>query len=291
MKSLLDYILENRRVYFGIHNPNYNQCVILAGGAASGKGNIQKLIDITGKVFDVDELKKKYIKLAKADILPDTYDYDLAKPEDCARLHQIIKDKGWKGKERSNFFKGNSNPEHLGNVIFDMVSDNYEDIEDVVCQAKGSGYTVTIVWVVTPIGVAITNNAIRGIGDKSKRRSVPDYVLKSGHAGAYSTICDILNNKYKVINEFIDNVWIGFGNGWGYVEDPIAASSPVIRIKKDNDNNFIFNQEQIDSYLNTMPQINYDKLNRALTSSKPYEKEQAEMFIKLTSGIDKSKLR
>lgn len=291
MKSLIDYILENRRIYFGHHNPNYNQCVILAGGAASGKGNVQNLIDITGKVFDVDELKKKYIKLARAGVLPDTYDYDLAKPEDCAKLHQIIKEKGWKGKERNNFFKGNNNPDRLGNVIFDMVSDNYEDIEDAVCQAKGSGYTVTIVWVVTPISIAITNNAIRGINYKDNRRSVPDDILQKGHSGAYSTMCNLFTNKYKVINEFIDAAWIAFGGGWGYIQDPVTAASPVIPITKDSENNFKFKQSVVDKYLKSIPEINYNKINRALKSRIPFEKERAERFIELAVGFDKTKLK
>lgn len=62
---LINFLFERRTINFGAANPNYNQCVILAGGAASGKGFIQNKINLVGKVFDVDELKTTYKKNGK----------------------------------------------------------------------------------------------------------------------------------------------------------------------------------------------------------------------------------
>lgn len=294
MISLLEYILENRVVNFGGANANYNQCVILAGGAASGKGFIQTRIALTGKVFDVDELKKKYQKMAKAGIFKDDYDYDLRKPEDVARLHEKVKETGLKKNERKNFWRERSNKhqEHssglLPNVIFDMVSDDIEDVIDVVSQAKGSGYNVTLVWVVCNEHTAETNNALRGIGNKEDARMVPDNILAKGHSGAYKTITDLFDNKYPEVNEFIDIAWIAFSAGHFRDLSGEYESSPVIKVKKQN-NKFVFDKSKVDKFLETQQPIDYEKLNKSLHKT-GYAKEKANKFIEM-NDVDKSLLK
>lgn len=265
MISLLDYILEKRLIGFEGASPKYGECVILAGGAASGKGFIQDRIDITGKVFDVDELKKKYIKMAKAGIFNDNKTYDLTNPDDVAELHQKVKETGLKKNERKNFWNQRSakNNEHssglLPNVIFDMVSDNINDIMDVVSMAKANGYHVTLVWVVCNKETAIMNNAVRGIDAPNKARRVPDEILNKGHEGAYKTIIDLLSNKYPYVNEFIDIAWCGLSAGWGRILDSKYEKNIVFKFKKSpTDNMFSFDKSLIDSFLNVQQPINYD---------------------------------
>lgn len=307
MKSLLDYILEQRTIGFGEYTPDYGQCVILAGGAASGKGFIQNKIDMTGKVFDVDELKKKYQKMAKAGIFKDDYDYDLTKPEDVARLHQKVKDVGLKGKERKHFWKdrdGNGGDKRhssglLPNVIFDMVSDDIKDVLEVVAQAKGSGYKVTLVWVLCNKDVAKVSNIIRGIDKKGKARSVPDSVIEKGHNGAYKTMTDLLGNKYPDVNEFIDIAWLGFSSGWGRMLDSEHEKSPVLKIKKGADNKFVFNKSLVDDFLKVKQPINYDIDDKDHVSLKSFRDgkrgefgiKKYEKFTQLADDFDESKMK
>lgn len=297
MKNLIDYILENRVVNFGSANANYGQCVILAGGAASGKGFIQNKITITGKVFDVDELKKKYQKMAKAGIFKDDKEYDLTNPDDVAELHKKVKETGLKSKERNAFWKErkgeNGDKKHssglLPNVIFDMVSDDIKDVEEVVSMAKGNGYFVTLVWVVCNKDTAVTNNTLRGIGDKSEARKVPDEILDKGHNGAYKTITDLFDNKYPEVNEFIDIAWCGFSAGHYRELSSEFASSPIIKVKKKN-NKFAFDKSKIDSFLKTQQPIDYDRLNKDLKKS-GYAKEKAEKFVEMNKDVDNDKVK
>ena len=295
MKNLIDYILENRVVNFGTANPNYGQCVILAGGAASGKGFIQNKITITGKVFDVDELKKKYQKMAKAGIFKDDKEYDLTNPDDVAELHQKVKETGLKSKERNSFWgerqrKGDKHSSGLlPNVIFDMVSDDIKDVEEVVSMAKGNGYFVTLVWVVCNKDTAVTNNTLRGIGDKSEARKVPDEILNKGHNGAYKTITDLFDNKYPEVNEFIDIAWCGFSAGHYRELSPEFAGSPIVKVKKKN-NKFVFDKAKIDSFLKTQQPVDYNRLNKDLKKS-GYAKEKAEKFVEMNKDVDNDKLK
>lgn len=251
--SLLDFLVENRVVNFGSANPNYNQCVILAGGAASGKGTIQQKIDITGKVFDVDELKKQYLKMRHK--FNDDKDYDMADPDDTAKIHEIVKQYGWKDKTRSSYMQHQENVKNdkdlrLGNVIYDIVCDDIKDLEQIAYLAKNIGYNVTIVWVVTNTDVAKINNACRGIGDKKKRRRVPDAILEKGHKGAHKTMSDFFNNKYEYLNDYVDAAWVGFGSGIARIQPKKYIDSPVRKIKKSNDGYWNFDQSMVDDYKN-----------------------------------------
>ncbi len=309
MKNIIDYILERKTIGFGEANPKYGQCIILAGGAASGKGFIQKRIDMQGKVFDVDELKHKYQRLAKAGVFDDTYDYDLTNPEDTGRLHQKVKETGMKHKQRDNFWseRENKSSRHssglLPNVIFDMVSDDIKDVEEIVTKAKGSGYNVTIVWVVCNKQTAITSNTIRGIDRKGKARSVLMSALEKGHAGAYKTMVDILSNKYPELNEFIDGFWIGYSSGWGRkLSDKYVIStkngdeeSPVFKVNKDDNNKFNFNKSELDSFINTQQPIDYQLLkkiknDKSNSQQSQYNKKKLDKFIEMSPDFKQEKL-
>lgn len=257
--SLIDFLFERRTINFGTANPNYNQCVILAGGAASGKGFIQHKINLQGKVLDVDELKSQYKKMVSKGIIDDK-EYDLANKEDCNELHQKIKGKGWDDKRKHHLFdtdkhKQEGSEKRLPNVIFDMVSKDVKDIEEVLGYVVPMGYTVTIVWVVTNTDTAAMNNELRGIGSIKKRRSVPDEVLRKGHAGAYKTMTDFLSNKYENLNQFIDFFWIGFGTGFGRKMEEKYEKSPVEKIKK-VDGKWQFDKNMVDDFMKEQQPFN-----------------------------------
>lgn len=95
--TLADYIiLEDRVVKFGKQvGPHYGQCVVLAGGAGSGKGYITKhYFGTEFKIFDVDELKKMYMKMQAKSLIDDKKEYDLKNTDDVSSLHYKVRDCG-----------------------------------------------------------------------------------------------------------------------------------------------------------------------------------------------------
>lgn len=259
MKSLTQYILEKQNVNFGASNPSYNQCVILAGGPASGKGYVKDLkLLLNFKTVDVDEMKKQYIKLQeRGKIKDDDYSYDFKKAEDVFRLHMKVKNKGWKTKQRTNFWKSQEvsarkNDLHLPNILWDMVSDDPDDVYEIIRYAKPLGYKITLIWVCANMETAKAANKMRD-------RTVPDSVLHAGHAGAYKTIEEILRNKYKTITDGIDTAWIVFSAGYKRMLTGWFKDNPVIKIKKDQEGDFDYKYE--------------DNVNKFLTKQMPEDPE------------------
>ena len=247
MQSLVNYILEKQSINFGSAKSNYGQCIILAGGPGSGKGYVKEhriLADF--KSVDVDELKKMYIKLQKAGKIKDDEQYDLGNEEDVSKLHMKVKERGWKNKQREHFWndhKAHANGAHLPNILWDMVSDDIKDIEEILKYAKPIGYNVTIVWVCCNMDTAREGNAKRD-------RRVSDAVIKKGHEGAYKTMMELFDNRYPEISKQIDNAWIALSAGYGRMLDKQYKNEPVIKIKKDDEGKFNFNQKQtIDDFL------------------------------------------
>lgn len=209
MKDIKSFILEKKAVNFGSAKSNYGQCVILAGGAGSGKGFIKdnKILG-SFKSVDVDEMKKMYIKLQKAGKIDDKYDYDLSKAEDTFKLHAAVKDHGWKGKQRKLFWdQRNTDTKNLPNILWDMVSDDPEDVLEIIKYAKPCGYNITLVWVCCNVETAKQ-------GNQHRERRVSEETLEKGHKGAYKCITEILSNKYPIITEGIDTAWIALSAGY-----------------------------------------------------------------------------
>ena len=284
MKKLLDYILENTVVGFGRKTPQYGECIILAGGPGSGKGFIKNIIDADFKTFDVDELKVKYVKMLKQGKLNDELkDFDWSKPEDVTDLHMRVKDHGWKDKQINLIFRNKYNTEKeannskiLPNILFDRVSGKIEDITEIATRAKTLGYNVTVVWVLCNIDIAKINNQVRD------RRVSEEDVLIPNHKAAYKTLTDLFNNKYPNFNDFIDNAWIGYSAGFGRKLGGKYEKSPTIKIRKDNDGKWIFNQkEMVDAFLNEKQPIDYVNIKRLLNLGSGKRYKMAKEFVKL----------
>ena len=245
MKSLLKFILEKQSINFGSARSNYGQCIILAGGPGSGKGFIKdNKILATFKSVDVDDLKKQYIKMQKAGKIDDKYNYDLSKSEDTEKLHSKVKEHNWKKKHRTNFWgQRNENNSNLPNILWDMVSDDPEDVLDVIKYAKPVGYNITLVWVCCNMETAKE-------GNQHRERRVPDEILEKGHKGAYKCITDILQNKYQLITDGIDAAWIAFSPGYKRMLTKEYENDAVLKIKKDSEGKFDYNKKDfVDNFL------------------------------------------
>ena len=244
MQSLYEYILEKKSINFGNAKSNYGQCIILAGGPGSGKGYVKDhriLADF--KSIDVDKLKEMYMKMQEKGKIDDPKKYDLGNTKDVGELHMKVKERGWKNKQREHFWKDHQSGAHLPNIVWDMVSDDIKDIEEILKYAKPIGYNVTLVWVCCNMDTARE-------GNQKRDRHVDDNVIVKGHKGAYKTMMELFSNKYPKVNEAIDNAWIAFSAGWGRMLKKEFEKDPVIKIKKDDEGNWDFEQKSmVDNFL------------------------------------------
>ena len=284
MKHLLDFINENTVIGFKKKTPTYGECIILAGGPGSGKGFIKNKIDADFKTYDVDELKKTYIKMLNQGKLNDELkNFDFKNPEDVTELHMRVRDHGWKEKQINLIFRNKYNTEKeannsklLPNLLFDRVSGKIEDITEIATRAKTLGYNVTLVWVLCNLEVAKINNKVREryVDEKS--------VLLPNHKAAYSTLTDLFNKKYPNFNDYIDTAWIGYSAGFGRKLDGKYEKSPIIKVKKDNEGNWIFNQEEmVDSFLKEKQPIDLDSVKRLLNIGSGKRYKMAKEFVKI----------
>lgn len=284
MKHLLDFINENTVIGFKRKTPTYGECIILAGGPGSGKGFIKNIIDADFKTYDVDELKQKYIKMLNQGKLNDELkDFDFKNPEDVTELHMRVMDHGWKEKQINLIFRNKYNTEKeannsklLPNILFDRVSGKIEDITEIATRAKTLGYNITVVWVLCNLEVAKINNKVR------ERYVDEEKVLIPNHKAAYSTLTDLFNNKYPNFNDYIDNAWLGYSAGFGRKLDGKYEKSPTIKVKKDNEGNWVFNQEEmVDSFLKEKQPIDLDSIKKLLNLGSGKRYKMAKEFVKI----------
>ena len=244
MKDIISFILEKKAVNFGSAKSNYGQCVILAGGPGSGKGFIKdnKILG-SFKSIDVDEMKKMYIKLQKAGKIDDKYNYDLSKADDTFKLHAVVKKHGWKNKQRKYFWdQRNTDTKNLPNILWDMTCDDPEAVLEIIKYAKPAGYNITLVWVCCNIETAKQ-------GNQHRDRRIPEDKLVEKHKDVYKCITDILSNKYPIITEGIDNMWIAFSAGYKRMLTDKFKKDEVLKIKKNDEGQFIFDKEFVDDFL------------------------------------------
>ena len=283
MKSLLDFIIEAKSITFGgsgATKETYGNCIILAGGPGSGKGFIKSKILCKYKNVDVDDLKKSYIALAKAGkIAGDNGDYDLKNPDNVSDIHSKVKERGWKNKQREAFWnqralKDERSSGLLPNILFDMVSGDIKDVEEVVKKAKEMGYSTTIIWV-------LCNKQTASIGNKIRERQVHEKIIDTGHAEAYKTMSDLFANKYPKVTKMIDRGWIGFSAGYGRYLLPKYEHEPVVKVKKSTDDKFTIDKGLIDGFLKDKMPIDYAFVNKKLKSHNDKDVKQVKDWIKV----------
>lgn len=217
-----DYLRENTELleklitFGGKAYPKFGQVVILAGGAGSGKGfQIENLLGIEGKKFDVDELKKLAIKSDKfAKRIKDETGYELSKfnlrnPDNVGKVHEILSDVyGLPDKNQQATFASilTADPERKPNLIFDVTLKGMRKLETISRNVRELGYApenVHIVWVVNNIDVAIKQN-------KERSRVVPDEILMDTHEGVALTMRKILGMGDKITKYMNGDIWLTF---------------------------------------------------------------------------------
>ena len=204
----------------------FGQVVILAGGAGSGKGfSADKFLDTSSyKKFDVDELKKFVIAVAKKQGNTELANLDLRNSDDVLKLHQYVSDKGLDSKVFQNVVNSikSSRSKELPNLLFDVTLKNLKTISGRLDVLTDIGYkpeNVHIVWVLADYSVAIEQN-------KSRERVVPEDIVFQTHTGAAETMRNIIAGDlpknvdgeiYVIFSDKRLSVAMGSSNKNGYV--------------------------------------------------------------------------
>ena len=181
-------------------NKKFGNVIILAGGAASGKGFvISNLLDIQGKVMDPDALKaaalkapglrQKVEKALKTTLTAATF----KNPEMVTKLHLFLADDIKLVDRNQNAILSSialQPADRLPNLIFDTSLARYSKLDGLCTTVKELGYAaenIHVVWVLTPIEVAAELN-------KKRSRTVSDEVQIGNHTGASSTMQQVLTS-------------------------------------------------------------------------------------------------
>lgn len=223
-EAFMAQVLEDRVVKFnGQVYPKFGQCVVMSGGGGSGKGySLNRYIPIDAKHMDVDHFKEMYIKLlnkpnsnvAKSDLRklanPESSGeelYNMSDPANTTKLHDIIKGRGWKQKERNNFFHKDTtrDPSRLPNVILDVTGSEPNNLTEIAKMAKECGYQTTLAWVVTSRDRAIANALGRD-------RQLYQHVFHNAHNDIMSELPDYITDE---AGQYFDFAWLIFNSSVG----------------------------------------------------------------------------
>ena len=218
-ESLMEELLKEGKVvtFDGKINPDSGWIVVMAGGSGSGKGFVfDTLVPFHGKKLDPDELKPYVIKtseiigdriifkdgseinLEDAGVYPP---YNMKNDKFVSLIHNHPLTKRLKKQQKDTLYRAASmsNSSRRPNIIFDTTLDELSKIEAIVDTYKPLGYKIAVVYVFTPIDVAVTQNALRS-------RQVPKAVLLEIHRGVYKTLPMLISDKPLVSQ--IDEIWV-----------------------------------------------------------------------------------
>lgn len=184
-----DYQQLDEKLIMYNQGKRYGQVVFLAGGAGSGKGFAQKEFMEADKfkVFDVDELKKLFIKVRDLNM-------DLRNSQDVFDLHMMVKKSGVKDARLNLLAKSLSqskSKDTLPNLMFDVTLKEIEDIKEMMPMLNALGYdakNIHVTWVLTDYYVAVKAN-------QERDRVVPDDILLQTHVGASKTMASIIKGQ------------------------------------------------------------------------------------------------
>jgi len=222
--------LEEKLIMYN-QGKRYGQVVFLAGGAGSGKGFASSnfMEGDKFKIFDVDELKKLFIKVRDLDM-------NLRNPEDVASLHQMVKDSGVREKRLLKLamsLSQSKSKETLPNLMFDITLKELEDIKEMMPYLSSLGYDakdIHVTWVLTDYYVAVKAN-------QERSRVVPDDILLKTHVGASKTMSDIIKGKLpRGVNGEVRVILNNRENTIPYTDDsgkPIKGSGSKKMVVKD----------------------------------------------------------
>ena len=213
--------LEEKLIILG-GDKKYDQVIILAGGAGSGKGFAQRhfmsaanykiidtdamkfaLINLGKKINDHEKSKeptKKYgqkyeeVKPTFKAILAYVQSMKLKDPKNTATLHALVGDMGADDKQIINMFLPFTGTRSvLPNLLFDRTLKNEKAVIETTSFALNAGYkpeNIHVVWVLTNYRIALKRNKQR------LERRVYNDILFATHAGAADTMLNIVFKDY-----------------------------------------------------------------------------------------------
>jgi hypothetical protein len=213
---LKDQISEKLITFGGKAYPKFGQIVILAGGAGSGKGFVlSNLLGIEGNTMDVDALKalaigsEKFAKRVKDETGQDIKNFNLRKPENVSKLHEILADIYGitKANERRIFASALAAPsDRKPNLIFDVTLKDMSKLEKITRNVSELGYdksNIHLVWVVNDVNVAMKQN-------RERSRVVPEEILMATHEGASLTMRKLVDADTKLSRYMDGDIWFAF---------------------------------------------------------------------------------
>lgn len=200
---------------------NYGQVVFMAGGAGSGKGfSLANFMDQHKfKVFDIDELKTAFIKMAEIQRKGGKYttkdgdeketrqrpqaDFSgfdaeddpnfLKKGKNVSKVHQALYDKGSSEAKKDTLFRAleGQQKEKLPNLIFDITLRHMKHVDKAIPILRELGYdtkNIHLSWVLADYSVALEQN-------KQRDRRVADDIVLDSHEGAAENMFDIIHDN------------------------------------------------------------------------------------------------
>jgi hypothetical protein len=234
MSALNEYLVS----FGGNKTPNNGQIIILAGGGGSGKSFVlTKLLDIQGKVIDVDKIKELLLKLPQDSKLNQKFkqyngktlsNVNLRNPNDTSELHYFADKNKLYDKTLNNLYNSikNQGIDKKPNLIFDITLANLEKFEMISRFARMCGYPIEnihLVWVLTDFKEAVKLN-------KTRERVVKDEIIYNAHKKVAKNIFYLLDaNQYtqKFMNGDIfvvfnvpkvDTNYVNSKFGGGYID-------------------------------------------------------------------------
>lgn len=227
-----DFINEALITFGGKAYPKYDNVVILAGGAGSGKGfQLSNLLGIEGKILNVDDLKTRAVDIAnraenlqkdsvlvnriKTETGIDLTQLDFKNPSDVNNLHIAIKKIDLDNNLKNTLINSIRDYQYKPNLIFDVTLSDMEDLEKITKQCREMGYApenIHIVWVINSIEVAIDQN-------NKRSRVVPAHILLNTHQGAATTMRRILELGDIAKSSFDGDIWFTFNKFVKNAED------------------------------------------------------------------------
>lgn len=257
-------VINEKRVVTFSNNvyPNFGWCVILSGGGGSGKGYaLNHSVPIDGKVINVDDFKKLYVKMHGNNINGEKY--NSLNPDHVNYIHRQVRNARFKGKYINNIMNDKTHDiERLPNIILDMTGRNpKEDIVDIARQAKRIGYKVSLVWVIANRHEAILRNLMRD-------RRVPDNVLHKIHNELASKMPSFITD-YRTPT-IINEIWLLFNSTEGIEFSDLSgkeAKNCAVKLIKSNNGFNIPDSvwQRLKRYLGKN-ESNYDDLKTYMSS-------------------------
>ena len=201
--KFLQYLTEKLIVINGTKGKKYGNVIILAGGAASGKGfAVANFMEGNlYKIRDIDEVKTLFLKIAELkDKYPEIRGLDLSRADDVGKLHQFITLKKIKNKTFDLLMK-DVRPGQLPNILFDITfrdlkAANFHWIKMMIDELGYNPLDINLVWILTDYTLAVKQNR-----DPKRGRVVPDNILLGTHEGAAVNMVNVIKGRVPQTND------------------------------------------------------------------------------------------